>query len=240
MRAQPGRAARSSRQPAPAEHAGETAGHADLAVGPGPGAALQPFAEVYGKRGAIISAVDLVRGVGMLLGWTRIDVPGATGYLDTDYAAKGRYGVEALEDSRPGLRPRRGAGRGLARGQGRRQGQGPGRDRPAHRRPAARGAAGAWDWRILVSPDHRTPLRTRAPRLRHGPFRGRRHRHRIAEAKHPMTRRWRRRRDLAFREGASADAVVSRVTRVPLRGCSTWWSARSASGLRFAGRGFYA
>ena len=34
----------------------------------------------------------------MLLGWTRIDVPGATGYFDTDYAAKGRYGVNALQD----------------------------------------------------------------------------------------------------------------------------------------------
>src|SRR5262249_27351535 len=57
---------------------------------------LRPFAEVYGKRGAILSAVDLVRGVGVLLGWDRIDVPGATGYLDTDYAAKGRSGVAAL------------------------------------------------------------------------------------------------------------------------------------------------
>ena len=47
---------------------------------------------MYGKRGAIISAVDLVRGVGVLLGWRRIDVPGATGYLDTDYASKGRTG----------------------------------------------------------------------------------------------------------------------------------------------------
>ena len=59
---------------------------------------LKPFAELYaGKKGAILSAVDLVRGVGILLGWTRIDVPGTTGYLDTDYAAKGRYGVEALK-----------------------------------------------------------------------------------------------------------------------------------------------
>ncbi len=56
---------------------------------------LRPFAEVFGKRGAIISAVDLVRGVGVLLGWTRIDVPTATGYLDTDYAAKGRASVTA-------------------------------------------------------------------------------------------------------------------------------------------------
>src|SRR5262249_24385967 len=57
---------------------------------------LKPFAEVYGKCGAIISAVDLVRGVGVLLGWRRLDVPGATGYLDTDYAAKGRAAVAAL------------------------------------------------------------------------------------------------------------------------------------------------
>jgi len=57
-----------------------------------------PFTQSYGPRGAIISAVDLVRGVGTLLGWHRINVLGATGYLDTDYAAKGRAGVEALKE----------------------------------------------------------------------------------------------------------------------------------------------
>ena len=59
---------------------------------------LIPFRELHGLRGAIISAVDLVRGVGQLAGWDRIDVPGATGYLDTDYAAKGRACVAALDD----------------------------------------------------------------------------------------------------------------------------------------------
>ena len=34
----------------------------------------------------------------MLAGWDRIDVPGATGYLDTDYAAKGRHAIAALDD----------------------------------------------------------------------------------------------------------------------------------------------
>ena len=58
--------------------------------------ALRPFADVYGRRGAMITAVDLLRGVAALLGWQRIEVPGATGYLDTDYAAKGRYAVDAL------------------------------------------------------------------------------------------------------------------------------------------------
>src|SRR5205814_7804225 len=64
--------------------------------GQGKAPTLRPFAQVYGGRGAIISAVDLVRGVGVLLGWHRIDVPGATGYLDTNYANKGRYAIEAL------------------------------------------------------------------------------------------------------------------------------------------------
>src|SRR5262249_57931481 len=59
---------------------------------------LRPFAEVYGKRGAIISAVDLVRGVGILLGWARLDVPGVTDYLDNDYAAQGRATIEALNN----------------------------------------------------------------------------------------------------------------------------------------------
>src|SRR5437899_69357 len=39
---------------------------------------------------------EIAGGVGVLLGWHRIDVPGATGYLDTNYANKGRFGVEAL------------------------------------------------------------------------------------------------------------------------------------------------
>ena len=59
---------------------------------------MTPFAELYGKQGAMITAVDLLRGLAKLIGWRRIDVPGATGYIDTDYAAKGRYAVEALDD----------------------------------------------------------------------------------------------------------------------------------------------
>ena len=47
----------------------------------------------------MITAVDLIRGLARSVGWRRIDVPGATGYLDTDYAAKGRYAVAALRDA---------------------------------------------------------------------------------------------------------------------------------------------
>jgi 2,3-bisphosphoglycerate-independent phosphoglycerate mutase len=66
--------------------------------GQGRASAVPPFSELYGARGAMITAVDLLRGLAALIGWRRIDVPGATGYLDTDYAAKGRAAVSALDD----------------------------------------------------------------------------------------------------------------------------------------------
>lgn len=123
---------------------------------------LRPFAQVYGKRGAIISAVDLVRGVGVLIGWQRIDVPGATGYLDTDYAAKGRYGVAALaehdlvcihieapdEASHEG----RADAKVTAIEEIDRHIVG----------PMLQALQAHGDYRILVEPDHRTTLRTRA------------------------------------------------------------------------------
>ena len=59
---------------------------------------LEPFKEKYGVTGAIISAVDLIKGIGKVAGLTVIDVPGATGYFDTDYEAKGRYLIEALKE----------------------------------------------------------------------------------------------------------------------------------------------
>lgn len=58
--------------------------------------ALTPFLDRFGQRGAVITAVDLLRGIGRLIGWDVIEVEGATGYLDTDYAAKGRAAIETL------------------------------------------------------------------------------------------------------------------------------------------------
>jgi 2,3-bisphosphoglycerate-independent phosphoglycerate mutase len=58
---------------------------------------LPAFARIWGVSGAIITAVDLLRSIGMLAGLEILRVPGATGYLDTDYAAKGAAAAEALE-----------------------------------------------------------------------------------------------------------------------------------------------
>ena len=54
------------------------------------------FFKKYGKKGGIISAVDLLKGIGRCAGMEVIQVPGATGYLDTDYDAKARYALEAM------------------------------------------------------------------------------------------------------------------------------------------------
>jgi 2,3-bisphosphoglycerate-independent phosphoglycerate mutase len=58
--------------------------------------ALMPFARKFGRRGGVISAVDLLNGIARCAGMEVIRVPGATGYLDTDYQAKARYALGAL------------------------------------------------------------------------------------------------------------------------------------------------
>jgi 2,3-bisphosphoglycerate-independent phosphoglycerate mutase len=58
---------------------------------------LPSFVETHGLKGAMITAVDLLRGLAKLIGWDRIEVPGATGYTDTDYRAKGEYAISALD-----------------------------------------------------------------------------------------------------------------------------------------------
>ncbi len=55
------------------------------------------FSDKYGKKGGIISAVDLLNGIGRCAGMEIITVPGATGYLDTDYGAKARYALDAID-----------------------------------------------------------------------------------------------------------------------------------------------
>jgi len=67
--------------------------------GVGKAPAFEPFAARYGVQGTMITAVDLLRGLASLAGWRRVEVPGATGYLDTDYAAKGRAAIAELDRS---------------------------------------------------------------------------------------------------------------------------------------------
>ena len=59
---------------------------------------IPAFHERFGLRGSVISAVDLVKGIGKLIGMEAIKVPGATGYYDTDYKAKADYAISSLRE----------------------------------------------------------------------------------------------------------------------------------------------
>ncbi|MEW6162989.1 MAG: cofactor-independent phosphoglycerate mutase [Nitrospirota bacterium] len=58
---------------------------------------LPPFRQKYSLNGALVSAVDLIRGLGIYAGFEILEVPGITGYLDTDYVGKAEASLRALE-----------------------------------------------------------------------------------------------------------------------------------------------
>jgi 2,3-bisphosphoglycerate-independent phosphoglycerate mutase len=142
--------------------AGKRPANAIWLWGQGKAPTLPKFADVHGLKGAILSAVDLVRGVGVLAGWDRVDVPGATGYLDTDYAAKGRYGIDVLKDhdivcvhiEAPDEASHEGKAAAKVEALERIDQDIVG---PLHQALQDYG-----DYRILICPDHATLLRTRA------------------------------------------------------------------------------
>lgn len=59
---------------------------------------LASFREKYGLNGAVVSAVDLIKGIGKLAGMEVIEVEGATGYIDTNFEGKAQAAVRALEN----------------------------------------------------------------------------------------------------------------------------------------------
>lgn len=65
--------------------------------GQGPAPAMPTFQEKFGLLGAVISAVDLLKGIGVYAGLEVIDVPGATGTIDTNYEGKVEAALEALK-----------------------------------------------------------------------------------------------------------------------------------------------
>lgn len=58
---------------------------------------MQKFKDKYSVSGALISAVDLTKGLGVYAGFEILKVPGVTGYLDTNYIGKAEYSLRALE-----------------------------------------------------------------------------------------------------------------------------------------------
>ncbi len=76
---------------------GEAPANCAWVYGQGPPPALPAFAERYHVTGAVVAGTDLMRGLGAALGLEVIDVPGATGLPDTDLEAKAHAALDALE-----------------------------------------------------------------------------------------------------------------------------------------------
>ncbi len=67
---------------------------------PGYRPGMQLFSERYaGRKGAVISAVDVIKGLGKCTGMQVIEVPGATGFLDTNYDGKVAAAIKAVEEN---------------------------------------------------------------------------------------------------------------------------------------------
>jgi 2,3-bisphosphoglycerate-independent phosphoglycerate mutase len=150
--------------------AGELAANGIWLWGSGRALQLEKIPNKLGISGAVISAVDLVRGIGLTAGLEIVDVPGITGYTDTNYKGKGQYALEALrrldlvyvhieapdEAGHNGdLEAKIGALEDI--------------DRHVVG-PLAEGVSVFGDCRILLSPDHRTPLELRTHSREPVPF----------------------------------------------------------------------
>lgn len=65
--------------------------------GEGTRPAIGRFEEIYGIKGGVVSAVDLIKGIGRCAGMEVADVPGATGYIDTNFEGKANAALDLLE-----------------------------------------------------------------------------------------------------------------------------------------------
>ncbi len=59
---------------------------------------LEPFASRFGRKGSVVSAVDLIKGIGICAGMHVVEVPGATGYIDTNFVGKAQAALRELRD----------------------------------------------------------------------------------------------------------------------------------------------
>jgi 2,3-bisphosphoglycerate-independent phosphoglycerate mutase len=128
--------------------------------GQGRKARLESFYKRHGLKGVAITAVDLVRGLAKLIGFDLIEVPGATGFVDTNYEGKAQAAIQALEDYDMVFVHVEGPDEASHQGNAKMKVK-------ALEKIDQFIVGPVWDslrqyerWRILVMPDHPTPVRT--------------------------------------------------------------------------------
>ncbi len=78
--------------------AGKLPGNSVWLWGQGKAPRMVSFRERYGLTGSVVAAVDLIKGIGVYCGLKVIQVPGATGYVDTNFRGKAEYALRELAE----------------------------------------------------------------------------------------------------------------------------------------------
>ncbi len=132
---------------------------------------LESLQQRFGLRGVTITAVDIIRGIAVGMGMELIEVPGATGYIDTNYEGKGKAAVDALATHDLVVvhveAPDESGHQGLAK----EKTESLERIDEAVVKPVLEALKASGEpWRILIAPDHPTPVATKAHCSKPPPF----------------------------------------------------------------------
>jgi len=138
--------------------------------GQGKKAQMESFESRYGLKGAAITAVDLVRGLSKLIGFKLIEVPGATGFVDTNYKGKASAAVKALKKFDIVFIHIEGPDEASHSGSPELKIKAVEQIDKLIVGPVLKALQSYDDWRILVLPDHPTPVRSCAHSSEPVPF----------------------------------------------------------------------
>ena len=131
---------------------------------------MERFQKRFGIKGAAIAAVDLVKGLSKLIGFDLIDVPGATGFVDTNYQGKASAAVEALDEYDIVFVHIEAPDEASHNGNAEMKKKAIEQIDKCIVGPVFEALQNYGSWRILVMPDHPTPVRTRAHSSEPVPF----------------------------------------------------------------------
>ena len=138
--------------------------------GQGKRAQMERFQKLFGIKGATIAAVDLVKGLSKLIGFDLIDVPGATGFVDTNYQGKASAAIEALDKYDIVFVHIEAPDEASHSGNAEMKKKAIEQIDKCIVGPVFGALQNYESWRILVMPDHPTPLRSRAHSSEPVPF----------------------------------------------------------------------
>jgi 2,3-bisphosphoglycerate-independent phosphoglycerate mutase len=128
--------------------------------GQGQRARMEHFQKRFGLKGATITAVDLVKGLSKLIGFDLIDVPGATGFIDTNYKGKASAAIEALREYDIVFVHIEAPDEAAHSGNAEMKKKAVEQIDKYIVAPVFEALRGYESWRMLVMPDHPTPVRT--------------------------------------------------------------------------------